>query len=143
MILSLLPILFFVLGGDYLLVWILGDGWQDAGKMALCLTIFSVPVILSEPLLPIFKVMNKQDVRFVINLIGIVAIIISIVVGILVSHNIYIVLIIYSLTYAITRIVLFMFEVKYMGVSIKYNVGIISVIVVSYLLLSVRLFFAL
>ncbi|OYP40173.1 hypothetical protein CIK90_02120 [Prevotella sp. P5-126] len=143
MILSLLPILFFVLGGDYLLVWILGDGWQDAGKMALCLTIFSVPVILSEPLLPIFKVMNKQDVRFVINLIGIVAIIISIVVCILVSHNIYIVLIIYSLTYAITRIALFMFEVKYMGVSIKYNVGIISVIVVSYLLLSVRLFFAL
>ena len=96
-VLSLIPITFFVLGGDHVLVWILGSGWQSAGKMALCLSFFSVPVILSEPLLPLFKVLNKQNIRFILNVVGLVVTIGSLFVGILVSDSIYVVLIIYSI----------------------------------------------
>jgi len=142
-LLSVLPILFFVLGGDAVLVWILGEGWQDASKMALCLSIFSVPVILSEPLLPIFKVVNKQNIRFLLNVIGFIVIILSLVIGISASNSIYVVLILYSIAYALSRLALFYYEIKLMNTDIKLNFKLIAFIVGTYILLAIRLYFAL
>jgi O-antigen/teichoic acid export membrane protein len=70
--LSLLPILFLSFGGDKLLVILLGEKWEAAGKIALCLSIYSLPVILSEPLLPIFRALDKQKVRFKLNLMNLI-----------------------------------------------------------------------
>ncbi len=139
--LSCLPIVFFVIGGDYLLVWILGDGWQNAGKMSLCLALFSVPVILSEPLQPIFKVFNKQNIRFILNVIGLFIMVLAILAGIVFSHNIYVVLILFSISYGLIRLVLFYYEVKIMGTSIHINKRMIILIVLLYILLIIRLYF--
>lgn len=143
MFLSCLPIIFFVLGGDYLLVWVLGERWQDAGKMALCLTLFSVPVILSEPLQPTFKVFNKQNIRFILNIIGLIMMVCAIFIGVFLSHNIYIVLISYSISYGLIRLILFVFEVRLLGANFHENIIFIIVIMFLYLLLIIRLFFVL
>ena len=101
--LSILPIMFLALGGDKLLVLFLGAKWMAAGRMALCLAIYSVPVIISEPLLPIFRVLDKQEVRFQFNILNLVVSVGALVVSSVLFDNIYISLFFYSLFYAIIR----------------------------------------
>lgn len=60
-VVSLLPMLFICCGGDKLIVYFLGKDWTDAGKIAICLSLWSVPIIFTQPLLPLFRVNDKQD----------------------------------------------------------------------------------
>ena len=142
-IMSFLPCLFLVLGGDYLLVLFLGGKWTLAGSMSLCLAIFSIPVILSEPLIPLFKVLNRQDLRFWLNIANLVAIIISIYGGIFLSHNILITLILYSASYALLRFVMFGYQLRLVGLSFWDFKKEMVVIVLLYVALFIRLFFVL
>lgn len=58
--LSLLPAAFLLCGGNILVVYFLGSQWHLAGQVALCLSIWSIPTILSQPLLPIYRNLNLQ-----------------------------------------------------------------------------------
>ena len=49
-------------GGDYLVVLFLGDSWTTAGHVALILSLWSFPVILTQPLLPLFRAYNIQNI---------------------------------------------------------------------------------
>lgn len=60
-IVSILPMLFICCGGDRLIVYFLGKDWTDAGEVAIHLSLWSVPIILTQPLLPLFRVCEKQD----------------------------------------------------------------------------------
>lgn len=57
---AILPTLFLALGGDKFLVFFLGEKWVDAGNYALCLMIWSIPTILTEPLIPLYRKLDKQ-----------------------------------------------------------------------------------
>lgn len=59
---SVTPMLLLCCGGDYLVVLFLGDSWTTAGHVALILSLWSFPVILTQPLLPLFRAYNIQNV---------------------------------------------------------------------------------
>ncbi len=58
--LALLPALFILLGGDKIIVLFLGEKWHTAGMMALNLSIWSIPTIMSQPILSIYRNLDNQ-----------------------------------------------------------------------------------
>lgn len=140
LLLSILPICFLALGGDQILVMFLGDKWIDAGKMALCLAIYSVPVILSEPLLPAFRVLDRQELRFKFNLINLIFAVASLILSSIIFDNIYISLIFYSVSYAIARFIIYSKILNITNVSIKdISPYFILIMVMCYSLICLRL----
>lgn len=141
-VLSLLPILFLTFGGDKLLVFILGDQWIPAGSMVLIMAIFSVPIILSQPLLPVFRTLDMQEIRFKLNLLNFILAIGSLILGAIFSDNIYIVLFVYSVSYASVQFVLY-FKILRITKLHLYSVSkyFIEIIVVCYLMLLFRIYF--
>lgn len=68
-IISILPLLVLACGGDKVIVFFLGDRWETAGNIALCLALWSFPTILTQPLLPIFRYKSRQDSLFCLDLL--------------------------------------------------------------------------
>lgn len=62
LIISVIPMLLLCCGGDYLVVLFLGDSWTTAGHVALILSLWSFTVILTQPLLPLFRAYNIQNI---------------------------------------------------------------------------------
>lgn len=60
-IISCLPMLFLCCGGSLLIPIFLGDKWQTAEFVAIYLSLWSMPTIISQPLLPIYRVIDKQN----------------------------------------------------------------------------------
>lgn len=58
--LSIIPSLVICLGGDALITWFLGSKWTLAGNMAICMTIWSIPTILTESLKYLFRIKDEQ-----------------------------------------------------------------------------------
>ncbi len=104
---SVIPILFLALGGDVLLVFFLGDKWNGVAPIALCMSFFSLPVILSEPLLPIFRTLDCQELRFRVNVYNFFLSLGILLVCALLTRNLYLSLLLYSVSYAIMRLVMF------------------------------------
>lgn len=110
--LSFLPLLFLALGGDQLLVYFLGSKWTNVAPMSLCMCVFSVPVIMSEPLLAIFKTLDRQEVRFRLNLVNIVASLSILLLTALISHDINFSILLYAISYAVVRFIMFFSELR-------------------------------
>lgn len=104
---SVIPAIFLALGGDKLLVLVLGDKWIAAGKMALCLAVYSVPLILSEPLLPVFRALDRQELRFKWNMVNLILSFSALILSALFIKDMYHVLVIYSLCYGGVRFLMF------------------------------------
>lgn len=106
-VISILPLLIIACGGDKLIVLFLGSQWQSAGKVALCLALWSFPTILTQPLLYIFRVRNQQrlmllyDILYFILGIGVLSIFCHF------SHNLYTILIAYSTACFLVKCALF------------------------------------
>lgn len=95
---SILPMLFLACGGDKLVVLFLGGKWNTAGNIALCLAFWSFPTILTQPLIPLFRFLNKQRLLFLYNLAYSLVAIGSILGGCIISHNLYHILTVYAVT---------------------------------------------
>ena len=85
----MLPALFLILGGDRFLVWFLGNQWTTAGMMALCMSISSIAIILTEALIPIYRTLNLQNIRFRFELFQLVFSLGGLIIVCAVSHNLY------------------------------------------------------
>lgn len=139
---SALPLLFLGLGGDKLLVIFLGEQWVVAGKLSLCLVIYSVPVILSEPLLPIFRALDRQEDRFRLNLICLILSLGGLVISAFSTGNIYLSVIIYAALYAFIRYIMYFRELRIAGIGIKdISHHFVVITIASYAILIVRLIF--
>lgn len=137
---SVIPMLFLALGGDKLLVFFLGNQWAVAGKLSLCLVIYSLPVILSEPLLPIFRSLDKQEERFRLNLLCFILSIGGLIVTASLTGNIYLSVIIYASFYAFVRYLLFFRELRLAHIGIKeISPYFVIINIFSYVVLTIRL----
>ena len=85
-----------MVGGDYLLTFVLGQKWVAAGKIAICICVYSVPLILSEPLLPIFRSLDRQELRFRLNVLNFILSLGSLFATAALTHNLYLSLLVYS-----------------------------------------------
>ena len=106
-LISVLPTIFLAFGGDKLLVLFLGEKWVTAGNIALCLAIWSFPTILTQPLLPLFRILNKQHSLFRYNLLYFILGIGSIIIFTKITSNLYFILLIYALFCAFAKLLLF------------------------------------
>ena len=141
-LLSFLPLLFFVVGGDYLLTFVLGQKWVAAGKIAICICVYSVPLILSEPLLPIFRSLDRQELRFRLNVLNFILSLGSLFATAALTHNLYLSLLVYSMFSGFVRYLMYFTILKLANVrlqSVNKNFVIISLLF--YMLLTVRLLF--
>lgn len=119
-IMSFLPILFFAFGGDKLLVLFLGKQWETAGTMALCMVLYSMPVILSEPLLPIFRTLEVQDLRFKLNCLCMLLSLGGLALSLYLTDSLYMSLIVYSCLLAFVRYIMFFKELKLAGITWRH-----------------------
>lgn len=139
-VISIVPALFLSLGGDKLLVIILGSQWVAAGKMALCLAVYSIPLILSEPLLPVFRALDKQEIRFKWNLVNSICSFSALILAALFVKDLFIVLIAYALCYGIIRLIMFFQVLRVSGVTLKsISPFFVPVIMGTYMILAIRL----
>lgn len=142
-ILSLLPILFLSLGGDKLLVLLLGGQWETAGKMALCLCIYSVPTILSEPLLPVYRSLSRQEIRLRWNIANFLFSLGLLWLSAICFSNLFVSLVIFSISYAIIRYAMFFSVLKLSNVHIRnINRQFFLIQGCCYLFLIIRLVFS-
>ena len=140
-LLSFLPLIFFVMGGDNLLTIVLGDKWEGAGKIAICLCIYSVPLILSEPLLPVFRSLDRQELRFRLNVMNFILSLGSLFVAALFTHNLYITLITYSVFSGFVRYLMYLTIIKLANVKLlSVNKNFVLISIICYLLLFARLY---
>lgn len=105
--LSFIPSLFIALGGDKLIVWFLGSDWKMAGIIALCLTSWSVPTILTEPLKFSFRYLNRQNVLLKFEVLYFICTLGGLTLGCVYGLQMPIVILLYALTCAIVRFCLF------------------------------------
>lgn len=137
--LSFLPMMFLALGGDKLLVLFLGTKWLDAGKMSLCLSLYSLPVIMSEPLLPIFRIMDKQEIRLRLNVANFVIAMASLMLVPIMSKNIFHTLIIFSVIQMSFRFYLFKKELSLLSLSPSILKNFILITSVCYIIVLSRI----
>ena len=136
------PLLFLVFGGDQVLVLFLGDKWDNVGPMALCTCVFSVPVIMSEPLLAVYKTLDRQELRFRLNLVNFVLSLTAMTVSAYIFSNIYISLLLYAVCYAFIRYLMFFYELKLAKVNLfEISRFFLHINILCYTCLIVRLFF--
>lgn len=106
-VISVLPLLFIACGGDKLIVLFLGSQWQSAGYVALCLALWSFPTILTQPLLPMFRVLNKQRTMLFYDTLYFLLGIGSIILLCYQTHNLYLILLTYAVVCFFVKIALF------------------------------------
>lgn len=106
-VISILPLLFIACGGDKLIILFLGSKWQTAGNVALCLALWSFPTILTQPLLPLFRILYKQRTLLIYDFLYFLLGIGSILILCQFSTDLYLILIVFSTACFIIKFALF------------------------------------
>lgn len=121
-VLAVLPMIFLVFGGDNLVGIVLGAKWTTAGSVAICLSLWSLPTILSQPLMPIYRSLNKQNNMLYFNLayfsIGIGVLIILCKMG----ANMFLTLFVYACVCAIIKVCMFINQMKLANVNLVKSI---------------------
>ena len=138
-IISILPLLFIACGGDKLIVLFLGSQWETAGKVALCLSLWSFPTILTQPLLPIFRVKNKQRTLLFFDIMYFTFGIGSMLITCQIIGNIYMILLIFSFSCFLVKSALFLKIVSISGQHKSSYAKISLLWITSLIILSFRL----
>lgn len=143
-LISVLPTLFLVLGGDKLTALFLGSQWSIADKMILCLAIWSIPTIITEPLRFIYRYKSKQNILFKFNIFYFLGGLISLIICCSLGLSIFTTITIYAVTTATVKTCLFFNVLKQTNVLLT-QVGTLNKILLttSIILLAIRLCFIL
>lgn len=105
--LSVLPTLCIALGGDRLIAYFLGEKWTITADMALCLTVWSIPTILTQPLLSLYRCLNRQHTMLVYDALYFTAGIGTLLGACRAGCHLYPTLILYALACSVAKVLLF------------------------------------
>lgn len=105
--LSVLPTLCIALGGDRFIVLFLGEKWGMTADMALCLTLWSIPTILTQPLLSLYRCLGRQHTMLAYDALYFTAGIGTLTVACAAGCRLTIALILYALACSMAKIALF------------------------------------
>lgn len=139
--LSSLPTLFLACGGDKLVAIILGSKWTTAAEIALCLSIWSIPTILTQPLLPLYRKYNKQNRMLAYNILNFVLGVGAIIVTCSAHYGLLICIFAYAVASSFAKFLMFLDLYKLSGARIAAHRLMLPValISVSILILAYRL----
>lgn len=141
-ILSVLPMLFLALGGDKIVIMFLGEKWATAGNVSLCLALWSFPIILTQPLLSIYRHVNKQNVMLCFDAICFAFSIGCILIMGEMQYSLYVILIAFSIICAAIKFGLFfniLFNANLSIIRYKkfFPLWIASILILGYRLLQI------
>ena len=105
--LSVLPTLCIVVGGDRLIAVFLGEKWTTTADMVLCLTLWSIPTILTQPLLSLYRCLDRQRTLLIYDALYFTAGIGALIGACMAGCRLYPTLILYALACSIARTLLF------------------------------------
>ncbi len=138
-LIAFVPMLVLACGGDKLVVVFLGSKWATAGDIALCLAFWSFPTILTQPLIPLFRFLNKQRVLFGYNLAYSLVAIGSIILGCELSHNLYHILTVYAVACSLVNLAMYFHILHLSGTGVAPFRRYMPLWVVSVAILAVRI----
>ena len=102
-ILAIIPALFLLLGGDKLVIMFLGDRWTTVGGVAISLSIWSIPTILTQPMIPVFRAFNLQNELFKYNGLYFLFSVGIVFIGCMAGWNLYLILSSFTLLCTIVK----------------------------------------
>lgn len=140
-VISIFPLLFIACGGDKLIILFLGSQWQTAGNVALCLALWSFPTILTQPLLPLFRVLYKQQTLLLYDSLYFLFGVGSILLFCKFTNNLYLILIAFSSACFVVKFLLFEKIITISQISLKSYIRILPLWGVALIVLILRLFF--
>ena len=138
-VISILPLLFIACGGDKIIVLFLGSQWGTAGNVALCLSLWSFPTILTQPLLPVFRVKNKQRTLLFFDILYFTFAIGSILISCQITSNLFAILLAFSSVCFLVKLALYFKIISTSGSDITSHVKIIPLWIASLIILIIRL----
>ncbi|WP_424043137.1 oligosaccharide flippase family protein [Prevotella denticola] len=138
-LISFLPMLFLACGGDKLIVLFLGSKWTISGGVALCLAFWSFPTILTQPLIPLFRYLNKQRILFYYNSLYAIISIGTIIAGCNMSNNIYHILTFYTFTCSSVNLAMFFHVLRLANISTQVLKKYIPFWILSSIVLIIRI----
>ena len=138
-LIAFVPMLVLACGGDKLVVVFLGSKWATAGNIALCLAFWSFPTILTQPLIPLFRFLNKQRVLFGYNLAYSLVAIGSIILGCELSHNLYHILTVYAVACSLVNLAMYFHILHLSGTGVAPFRRYMPLWVVSVAILAIRI----
>ena len=138
-VISILPLIFIACGGDKLVVLFLGAKWQNAGNVALCLSLWSFPTILTQPLIPIFRTLDKQKTLLYFDTMYFVLGIGSILLLSKFCTNLYLILTIYTILCFFVKFAMFIKILALAKLSMKMYYRFVPLWIVSLSILTFRL----
>ena len=138
-LISFIPMLFLACGGDKVVTLFLGSKWSTAGDISLCLAFWSFPTILTQPLIPLFRYLNKQKVLFLYNLAYSIVAVGTILLGCLVSRDIYFILSVYAFCGSMVNLAMYAHILRLGEISIKSFRMYIPLWILSSIILTIRL----
>lgn len=135
---AVLPIILIALGGDHLIVLYLGSRWQAASTIAMCLSVWSFSIILTQPLLPIFRKKNLQKTLLCYDSVYFCVAILSIYIGCQYTSSLSTVLFAYSILCALVKVSLYYRILKVAHISSDIWNGPVRLWLIAFLLLIIR-----
>ncbi|MBR0038084.1 MAG: oligosaccharide flippase family protein [Bacteroidales bacterium] len=139
-LISIMPLLFLSVGGDQLLVIFLGEKWTASSEIALCLALWSFPTILSQPLIPLYRKLDRQKNLLLFNALYFIGGVGSITYGCLSGRPLSLILLIFSLVTALCKFCMFTNLLKLCGLGYKQlNKYIVFLWLISIMLLAIRI----
>lgn len=141
--LSVLPALFLSLGGDKILTIFLGDKWEIAGDMSICLAVWSIGTILTQPVLSIYRLLNRQNDMLKYNMAYFIFGIGSITFACYADVELYTTLIIYAICCSLPKFFMFFDIVKLSNNTLKevYSFKSIAILWLTLVLLAIRILY--
>ncbi|EGN57164.1 polysaccharide biosynthesis protein [Hallella multisaccharivorax DSM 17128] len=140
-IISILPLLVLACGGDRLIVLFLGNRWQTAGDISLCLALWSFPTILTQPLLPLFRYKNQQDTLLCFDIFYFLLGIGGLTVGCFLHLPLYTVLIVFSIGCCIAKAGLLIKIVRLSNTNMAVFLKYLPIWIVAVIILFIRLLY--
>lgn len=138
-VISFLPMFILACGGDKIVVWFLGSEWETAGNVALCLSLWSFPTILTQPLIPLFRALNSQRYLLLFDVMYFICGIGSILVCCQFIDNLFVILIVYAVVCAIVKLMMFMKIIKLGNVYMASWMRVLPLWLISCVILLFRL----
>lgn len=111
-IISIVPALFICLGGDRLFQIFLGDDWSMAGNVSISLVLWSIPTILTQPLISVYRKYGVQNKLLFFNICYFIFGCISVTIFSALGYNLLTTLFIYAIICSLIKFSLFMHILK-------------------------------
>ena len=112
---ALLPMTLLILYGEPLFMWVLGDKWAEAGRMAQGLAFWMLFVFVASPITGIWNVFRKQHVSLLVNVVLLASRAASIVLGFFIFRSPQPAILFFSLTGAAVWTFLHCYNLRLVG----------------------------